>query len=230
MNPIRNADSSNGARKIIFALSTVALFLGFAPEVFAQGFVPLAPIPGLTQGITADQTGLANFFNNLYKFAIGLAAALAVIMIIWGGLEYATQDSISKKSDGKERIYNAIFGLILVLAPALVFAIINPSILNLSINLPKLDTATTPLVAPTNVQTVRGGTILNAAKVGQVIGFGDGYYPATAAGVYCYPIKPFTESGVVKNFGCSADPNGCRNMFNSEAPKNLPADSSCTKY
>ncbi len=74
-------------------------------------------------------------------YIIGLAAVLAVIMIIWGGLEYSTQDSVSKKGAGKERIQQAILGLVLVLSPVLVFSIINPSILNLSISLPKLDTA-----------------------------------------------------------------------------------------
>lgn len=111
-----------------------------------SGFVPLAPIPGLTQGVTADQAGLANFFNNLYKYLIGLAAVLAVIEIIWGGLEISTKDSVSKQSDGKERIQQAIFGLVLVLSPVLVFSIINPSILNLSLNLPKLDTTSGPQV------------------------------------------------------------------------------------
>ncbi len=117
----------------------MVIFFGVAPDVFAQGFVPLASIPGLTD-IQPSAGGLATFFNNLYKYLIGLAAALAVIMIIWGGLEYSTQDSISKKSDGKQRIYDAIFGLVLVLSPVLVFSIINPSILNLSLNLPPLDT------------------------------------------------------------------------------------------
>jgi hypothetical protein len=81
---------------------------------------------------------IVNFFNNLYKYLVGLAAILAVIEIIWGGLEYSTQDSVSKQSDGKERIYGAIMGLILVLSPVLVFSIINPSILNLSLNLPEI--------------------------------------------------------------------------------------------
>ena len=120
-------------------IASVLIFLGFVPQAFAQGFVPLAPIPGLTD-IQYAPNGLAVFFNNLYKYLIGLAAVLAVIMIIWGGLEYSTQDSISKKSDGKQRIYDAIFGLVLVLSPVLVFSIINPSILNLSLNLPPLDT------------------------------------------------------------------------------------------
>ncbi|MHB8710297.1 MAG: pilin [Minisyncoccota bacterium] len=128
--------------KKILTLSTLLFFCALIPHVFAtQDFVPLAGIPGLTQGATADTVGLANFFNNLYKYLIGVAAILAVIMIIWGGLEISTQDSISKKGAGKEKIYNAIFGLVLVLSPALIFSIINPSILNLSLNLPPLKTA-----------------------------------------------------------------------------------------
>lgn len=127
--------------KKIVTVSTLLFFYALLPHVFAQGFVPLAPIPGLTEGATANTAGLANFFNNLYKYLIGVAAILAVIMIIWGGLEISTQDSVSKKGAGKEKIYNAIFGLVLVLSPVLVFSIINPSILNLSINLPALDTA-----------------------------------------------------------------------------------------
>ena len=59
-------------------------------------------------------------------------------MIIWGGLEYATQDVPGAKGAGKEKILNAIFGLVLVLSPVLVFSIINPRILNLSLNLPRL--------------------------------------------------------------------------------------------
>ncbi|HQT82804.1 MAG TPA: pilin, partial [Candidatus Paceibacterota bacterium] len=108
------------------------------------GFTALAPIPGLTdQSSTAvvNSTTLANFFNNLYKYLIGFAATLAVIMIIWGGLEISTKDSVSKQTDGKERIYNAIFGLVLVLSPVLVFSIINPAILNLSLDLPALHTS-----------------------------------------------------------------------------------------
>lgn len=116
-------------------------FFSVAPHAFADGFVPLAPIPGLTQGVAADSAGLAAFFNNLYKYLIGLASILAVLMITWEGLRIATnQDNVSIITDSKGKIYNAIFGLVLVLSPALVFSIINPSILNLSVNLPPLDT------------------------------------------------------------------------------------------
>ncbi len=129
-------------KPLLFLALTIAASIPLF--VSAQGFVPLAPIEGLTKGVAANTEGLATFFNNLYKFLIGIAAVLAIIMIIWGGLQYATQDIPGAKQEGKDRILQAIFGLILVLSPVLVFSIINPSILNLSINLPKLDTASGP--------------------------------------------------------------------------------------
>ncbi|MCX6786220.1 MAG: pilin [Candidatus Kaiserbacteria bacterium] len=141
---------SNGVKKILLT-SILVLFLGFAPHVLAaSGFTALAPIPGLTDisnTAVVDSDLLAHFFNNLYKYLIGLAAILAVIEIIWGGFEISTKDSVSKQSDGRERITQAILGLVLVLSPVIVFSIINPSILNLSFNLPALNTtmsSTTP--------------------------------------------------------------------------------------
>lgn len=126
-------------------LSVFFALLALAPHALAQtGFVPLAPIPGLTDAPTASKisTGsFALFFNNLYKFLVGLAVALAIIEIIWGGIEISTKDSVSKQSDGKKRIYNAIYGLLLILSPVIVFSLINPNILNLSV-------AFTPIVIP----------------------------------------------------------------------------------
>jgi len=128
------------------------------PSGSGSGFTALAPIPGLTDAANTsvvNSASLANFFNNLYKYLIGLAAVLAVIMIIWGGLEISTKDSVSKQSDGKERIYQAILGLVLVLSPVLVFSIINPAILNLSINLPALDTKSVPINTTPTTQNVQ---------------------------------------------------------------------------
>jgi|CXWL01.1.fsa_nt_gi hypothetical protein len=169
--------------KKTFILCSLVLF-GFAAHALgASDFTALAPIPGLTDSGSAtsviDSQSLASFFNNLYKYLIGLAAALAVIMIIWGGFQYsANTDSIGNKEEGKERIRNAIFGLVLVLSPVLVFSIINPSILNLSLNLPPIDlttnagggsTLTPPEQSPAIVAaraagcTISGGSLLQTA-------------------------------------------------------------------
>ncbi len=208
-------------------LAVFFLFFGLAPHVLAQGFVPLAPIPGLTEGVTANTPGLATFFNNLYKFLIGLAAALAVIMIIWGGLEYSTQDSISKKSDGKERIYQAIFGLILVLSPVLVFSIINPSILNLSLNLQPLDTASGPPVGPTGPLPICAASqTTNCTKpicssyrttnciprTDAVNAVAQGAYATPQSGGWCYQITNCTTSSCVTACGAGGCNYVCGNQ------------------
>ncbi|MFH1178198.1 MAG: hypothetical protein V1711_00520 [bacterium] len=132
-------------KKILF-ISIAILFFGIVPHVLAEGsgFTALAPIPGLTDispTAIVNSTSLANFFNNLYKYLIGLAAILAVIEIIYAGFRMATnQDNVSVLTDSKGKIWQAILGLVLVLSPVIVFSIINPSILNLSFNLPALDT------------------------------------------------------------------------------------------
>ncbi len=123
--------------------SVIFLTLGYASHAFAQGFVPIAPIPGLTDGGAANSNNFADFFNNLYKYLIGIAAVIAVIQITWSGIDIAmNRDNVSTMLDEKGKIYNAVLGLVLVLSPALVFAIINPNILKLSLNLPPI--AATP--------------------------------------------------------------------------------------
>lgn len=145
-------------KKIILA-SLIFLFLGLVPHVLADtsNFVPLAGIPGLTENITVSsetQTMFATFFNNLYKFLVGFAAVLAVIEIIWGGLEIAVnRENVSKITDAKGRIVQAILGLILVLSPVVVFSIINPNILNLSLNLEALDTESTTSTTDTTTNS-----------------------------------------------------------------------------
>ena len=123
-----------------------------------SGFVPLATIPGLTDsqslGSVVNSTSLADFLNNLYRYLVGLAGILAVIEIIRGGLEISTKDSVSKKTDGKKRIYQALSGLALTLSPYVVFSIINPSILNLSLNLPAIKPMTVNSSADPNANAV----------------------------------------------------------------------------
>lgn len=131
----------------------------------SSAFVPLAPIDGLTKEGVVDSKTLSDFLRNLYRFLVGIAATLAVIEIVIGGLQYATQDIPSQKSDGKQRIWNAIFGLILVLSPVLVFSLINPAILDLSIQLRELDTKPR-VVAPSKIPQQTQGTEPQSVPIG----------------------------------------------------------------
>lgn len=201
-------------KKTFFFFSLITV-ISLASVAHAAGFVPLTNIPGLTSGATASQEGLANFLNNLYKYLIGLAAAIAVVEIIWGGIEYSTQDVPGSKQNGKDRIQGAILGLVLILSPVLVFSIINPSILNLSIGLPELDTKSNYKPASNIGQPlteVRTGS-MNAARVGQIIGYQEDYYIAPKSGGYCFEIAS-SETADGKNYFCSGEPNGCRTVYN----------------
>ena len=223
---------SNGARKM-FLLSAVVLLVPFVAS--AQGFVPLAGIPGLTEGVNTTASGLPAFFNNLYKYLIGLAAALAVIEIIWGGLQYSTQDSPGGKSGGKERIYQAIFGLVLVLSPVLVFSIINPSILNLSLNLPPLETKSSPPVQtessktlPTCSPFIKTDCIPKADTVNAVAA---GTYDGPQPGGWCYQIRACGTSdclatcGGICNYVCGSQTH-CTATFKDDST----AIGSCKQY
>lgn len=113
---------------------TFITFLALALPVsalLAQGggeFVPLAPIPGVT-----DQGDFSGYVNGIFRFSLIIASMLAVLYIAFGGLEYMTSESSDRKSRAKARILGAVGGLVLILASYIILNTINPDILNLKL-------------------------------------------------------------------------------------------------
>lgn len=75
-------------------------------------------------------TNLGDFLSQAFQFGLAIAAALAVIMIVWGGVQYMLSESMFGKEDGKGKIKDAIWGLLLALVSWLILYTINPDILN----------------------------------------------------------------------------------------------------
>ncbi|MDD5289944.1 MAG: pilin [Patescibacteria group bacterium] len=74
------------------------------------------------------------FVARFYKFSIGLIAILAVVMIMWGGLQWIfASGNIGKVSDAKSTISAAIAGLILALTSYVILYNINPRLINLTL-------------------------------------------------------------------------------------------------
>jgi len=104
----------------------------------------LAPLPcpagstgcsGQLTLTTLDVSGtnsLSIYLNLMIKIFIGICAVLAVIMVLWGGIEYMTSELISSKEAGKERIRDALLGLLLALGAWTLLYTINPNLLNTS--------------------------------------------------------------------------------------------------
>ncbi len=105
----------------------------------------LAPLPNATGGIdtevTIDENYLQTYFRTLYRMGIALATGLAVLMIIMGGIEYITTDAIGGKEEGKERISNAIMGLLLALSSFVILRTIDPNLVNVSLDIKLVDQA-----------------------------------------------------------------------------------------
>ncbi|ETB64086.1 TPA: hypothetical protein DIC38_00795 [Candidatus Nomurabacteria bacterium] len=91
-------------------------------------YQPLAPIPGFTDE-TVSTNNIGQYFNVIFKFAIGLAGALAVIMIIIGGIQYMGDESIFGKTEAKKRIFSAILGLLIALGSWAILNTIDPNLL-----------------------------------------------------------------------------------------------------
>ncbi|OGG55192.1 hypothetical protein A3D62_02655 [Candidatus Kaiserbacteria bacterium RIFCSPHIGHO2_02_FULL_49_11] len=113
----------------VLHITLVALFcaLLLVPIVaFAQqkGYVPLAPLPGVS-----NTTNLSDFLNAAFKLGLAVAGTLAVVMITIGGIEYMTLESISGKSDAKNKIWNAVIGLLIALLIWIILYTINPNLI-----------------------------------------------------------------------------------------------------
>jgi len=89
-------------------------------------YVPLADGFYVTPG---GKTNQGDIFEVIYKWMIGIAIAMAIVMIIYGGVMYMTIDSISGKSEGLSKVRGAIAGLLLAVSSYIILNTINPQIL-----------------------------------------------------------------------------------------------------
>jgi len=118
----------------LLVISTLAIPV----VIFAQsGYEPLAPIPGFvdknTQPIGTDFTA---YFNGWVRLLIGVAGVLAVIVITIAGVEYIMAgDSESRISEAKDKIWKAIFGLLLAIGAYLILYTIDPRLLKTKLKL-----------------------------------------------------------------------------------------------
>ncbi|MDO8663335.1 MAG: hypothetical protein Q7K28_00630 [Candidatus Wildermuthbacteria bacterium] len=64
-----------------------------------------------------------------YYFIIGISGFAAFIMLVWGGFQYlASAGNPTQISDAKDRIKNALLGLLLILISWLILQVINPDL------------------------------------------------------------------------------------------------------
>ena len=94
------------------------------------------PIPGLEQfsqgeGVVVTDETLPIYIGGLYKFLVGIAGILAVMVIAFGGIVWLFSGGDSGKiGRAKELIIGAITGLFLAFTSYLLLYVINPKLVN----------------------------------------------------------------------------------------------------
>ena len=147
---------------IILATFFLPTIVALAQETDLS-YTVLAPLPGV--GDSGDKTTtLEKYVPAVFKLAIGLSAVVVVLMIVIGGFQYISSDALMKKTEGRERIKNAVFGLVLVISAWLILNTINPNLLNINLN---IDSVTTTSVSGGSLTP--GGTVINLNTQDQLL-------------------------------------------------------------
>ncbi len=106
---------------------------------FAAEYTSMVDIPRVNNSSFTTQ----EYVQAVYFLAITAAALMAIVKIIYGGVQYMLDGVVTHKEQAKKEIQGAIFGLLIVLTAVLLLNTINPQLTKLSIfrNAPGLDTA-----------------------------------------------------------------------------------------
>jgi len=118
---------------MIFPLILLIVFFGFwkscqAVDVQLNLNYPSIPGVGTLGG------SLPTIINYIYRFSLGICGIAALISILIGAIQYVTSAGNSSQiEDAKDRITQALLGVLLLLAAVLILQIINPDLVNLTL-------------------------------------------------------------------------------------------------
>ena len=133
--------------------ASLTLFLGVGLFVaHAQGYVPLAPLPGttITDASGVQRTDIATYVSGMIKLFIAVGASLAILFAIIGGTQYvAASINPVAKQGALEKVQNALIGLAIILSSYLVLNSIDPKLVEFNLSLaPVTSTRLEPTVSP----------------------------------------------------------------------------------
>ncbi len=130
--------------------------------VIVSAYTLLQRLPGLDEQLL-PQGGFASYLQWLFKFALAAAAFLAVTQIVIGGVQLIIGGASEQaRGDAKDRIYDAIWGLLLAFSAWLILEIINPGLVNMKLEIP--DVKVSGVETSTGVEGLINYTSIPAEK------------------------------------------------------------------
>lgn len=141
-------------KKIILVMLFVALLLPAATYAISLNL----DYPSLGGFDLNDDQGLDQIVAWLYVFIVTISGLAAFVMIVWGGIQYMTSSgNPTTTGEAKDKIKQALLGLLLILASFLILQVINPELTLLQTSdLPK---ASAPSSTSSSAQTSSGAPL-----------------------------------------------------------------------
>jgi len=175
-------------------------------------YVPLEPLPGV------NQTGLnfSTYVSGMFRLFITLGALFAVLMIVLAGISYMTSSSPLDLSKAKDRMWAALYGLLLLVACWLILYTINPNLLRFDLFTQTLNTTAQKNTAPASGGTGGSGSTVYAAPT-----------PAGAVSPGLLIMSPSSPEKLqqIKDFY-----NNCTNSLGGSDVQNVDAGSGATNF
>ena len=107
-----------------YILYSLAILVPFSASAAVATYELIAPIGALFGEVT-----LQEYLDGVFITTIGIAGILAVLMLVICGVQMMTTGSVSGKTEAKNCIWNAIFGLLLAIGSWILLNTINPLLL-----------------------------------------------------------------------------------------------------
>ncbi|MDA1334909.1 MAG: pilin [bacterium] len=145
-------------KKYIF---TIILFLTQPSVVFGETSYKLAaPIPGGGSEIPIDG-GFIQYVEFLFPFMLSVAAIAALVMFVYGGIEYMTAGGSDRVSRAKGTITSALAGLMIAVFSVLILETINPELIKLELAIPQIAPVSIGTAPPGGGSTIPSGGCTN---------------------------------------------------------------------
>lgn len=125
---------------LILIIILAGLFTAINAPVYSaeQGYQFLEKLPSFATA-PSPGAGLSSYLQWLFVFAISFAGIAAVSMIIIGGIQYITAyGNPSQIENAKNRIYQALLGLLLIVSAWLILYTINPDLVKGVLKVPPI--------------------------------------------------------------------------------------------
>lgn len=120
---------------VLFSFCIFSLPTDFtlAAEPFPYQPITNFPIPASSGVNNLDNLTLDEAIKIIYALSVSIAALLAVVKIIYAGVQYMLTDVITNKGKAIADIQGALFGLLIVLGAAFILNQINPQLSDVNV-------------------------------------------------------------------------------------------------